>query len=61
MGAATHFAVIEDGELGPVDNDDYAAAEASAASGTWQAVPPVPGATFGNGTGPAATRGPTAG
>jgi DNA-binding winged helix-turn-helix (wHTH) protein len=52
MGAATHVAVIEDGELGRVDNDDYAtvqdahavaeviaAAEASAASGTWQAVP----------------------
>ncbi|HEV2919091.1 MAG TPA: Gfo/Idh/MocA family oxidoreductase, partial [Actinomycetota bacterium] len=26
MGSATHFAVIEDGELGPVENDDYAAA-----------------------------------
>jgi predicted dehydrogenase len=26
MGAATHFAVIEDGELGRVENDDYAAA-----------------------------------
>ena len=25
MGSATHFAVIEDGELGEVDNDDYAA------------------------------------
>jgi predicted dehydrogenase len=25
MGAATHFAVIEDGELGEVENDDYAA------------------------------------
>src|SRR6266508_3276475 len=25
MGSATHFAVIEDGELGPVDNEDYAA------------------------------------
>ena len=25
MGSATHFAVIEDGELGPVENDDYAA------------------------------------
>ena len=25
MGAGTHFAVIEDGELGPVENDDYAA------------------------------------
>ena len=24
-GSATHFAVIEDGELGPVENDDYAA------------------------------------
>jgi predicted dehydrogenase len=26
MGSATHFAVIEDGELGQVENDDYAAA-----------------------------------
>ena len=26
MGSATHFAVIEDGELGEVENDDYAAA-----------------------------------
>jgi predicted dehydrogenase len=26
MGSATHFAVIEDGELGPVENEDYAAA-----------------------------------
>jgi predicted dehydrogenase len=26
MGTGTHFAVIEDGELGPVENDDYAAA-----------------------------------
>jgi predicted dehydrogenase len=25
MGSATHFAVIEDGELGPVENDDHAA------------------------------------
>jgi predicted dehydrogenase len=25
MGSGTHFAVIEDGELGPVENDDYAA------------------------------------
>ena len=25
MGSGTHFAVIEDGELGPVDNEDYAA------------------------------------
>jgi len=25
MGAGTHFAVIEDGELGPVENDDHAA------------------------------------
>jgi predicted dehydrogenase len=25
MGSATHFAVIEDGELGQVENDDYAA------------------------------------
>ena len=26
MGAATHFAVIEDGEMGDVENDDYVAA-----------------------------------
>ena len=26
MGSGTHFAVIEDGELGDVENDDYAAA-----------------------------------
>jgi len=26
MGSATHFAVIEDGELGEVENDDYVAA-----------------------------------
>jgi predicted dehydrogenase len=26
MGTGTHFAVIEDGEMGPVENDDYAAA-----------------------------------
>ena len=26
MGSGTHFAVIEDGELAPVENDDYAAA-----------------------------------
>jgi predicted dehydrogenase len=26
MGSGTHFAVIEDGELGSVENDDYAAA-----------------------------------
>src|SRR5262249_37456815 len=26
MGSATHFAVIENGELGDVENDDYAAA-----------------------------------
>lgn len=25
MGQATHFAVVEDGELGPVENEDYAA------------------------------------
>ena len=25
MGSGTHFAVIEDGELGPVENEDYAA------------------------------------
>jgi predicted dehydrogenase len=26
MGSGTHFAVIEDGEMGPVENDDYVAA-----------------------------------
>lgn len=26
MGSGTHFAVIEDGEMGPVENEDYAAA-----------------------------------
>src|SRR6516164_4645157 len=26
MGSATHFAVIEDGEMGDVENDDYVAA-----------------------------------
>ena len=26
MGSGTHFAVIEDGEMAPVENDDYAAA-----------------------------------
>ena len=26
MGSGTHFAVIQDGELGPVENEDYAAA-----------------------------------
>jgi predicted dehydrogenase len=26
MGSGTHFTVVEDGELGPVENDDYAAA-----------------------------------
>jgi predicted dehydrogenase len=26
MGSGTHFAVIEDGELGPVENEDYGAA-----------------------------------
>jgi predicted dehydrogenase len=26
MGSGTHFAVVEDGELGPVENEDYAAA-----------------------------------
>lgn len=25
MGQATHFAVVEDGEMGPVENEDYAA------------------------------------
>ena len=34
MGSATHFAVIEDGELGDVENDDYAAALVRFAAGS---------------------------
>jgi predicted dehydrogenase len=34
MGSATHFAVIENGELGEVENDDYAAALVRFGSGT---------------------------
>src|SRR3954466_8421402 len=33
MGSGTHFAVIEDGELGEVENDDYAAVLARFGSG----------------------------
>jgi predicted dehydrogenase len=33
MGSGTHFAVIEDGELGEVENDDYAAALVRLAGG----------------------------
>jgi predicted dehydrogenase len=33
MGSGTHFAVIEDGEMGQVENDDYAAALVRFASG----------------------------
>jgi predicted dehydrogenase len=33
MGSATHFAVIENGELGEVENDDYVAALARFATG----------------------------
>ena len=33
MGTGTHFAVIEDGELGPVENDDYGAVLARFAGG----------------------------
>src|ERR671919_734832 len=32
MGSGTHFAVIEDGEMGPVENDDYGAVLARFAS-----------------------------
>src|ERR1700689_3405376 len=39
MGSATHFAVIEGGELGEVENDDYVAALVRFAG-----VPPAPGA-----------------
>ncbi len=34
MGSATHFAVIEDGELGEVENDDYVAALVRFAAGS---------------------------
>jgi len=34
MGSATHFAVIENGELGEVENDDYAAALVRFGAGT---------------------------
>jgi predicted dehydrogenase len=34
MGSATHFAVIEDGELGDVENDDYVAALVRFAAGS---------------------------
>ena len=34
MGSATHFAVIQDGELGEVENDDYAAALVRFAAGS---------------------------
>jgi predicted dehydrogenase len=34
MGSGTHFAVIEDGEMGPVENDDYAAALVRFAAGS---------------------------
>ena len=43
MGSATHFAVIEDGEMGEVENDDYVAAlvrfsgQAAGAVGTLEA------------------------
>ncbi len=40
MGSATHFAVIENGEMGDVENDDYAAALvrfATGAAGTLEA------------------------
>jgi len=45
MGSGTHFAVIEDGEMAPVENDDYAAAlvrfapesRAAGAAGTLEA------------------------
>ena len=34
MGSATHFAVIEDGEMGEVENDDYVAALVRFAAGS---------------------------
>jgi predicted dehydrogenase len=37
MGSATHFAVIENGELGEVENDDYVAALVRFGAGTYAA------------------------
>jgi predicted dehydrogenase len=39
MGSATHFAVIENGELGDVENDDYVAALVRFASGSDTGAP----------------------
>src|SRR6266545_4934887 len=57
MGSATHFAVIQDGELGPVDNEDYAAtlvrfsptAQGPAAVGTLEASRTIVGPQCGFG------------
>jgi predicted dehydrogenase len=44
MGSATHFAVIEDGELGEVENDDYVAALVRFGAGSAGAAPHAAGA-----------------
>jgi predicted dehydrogenase len=57
MGSGTHFSVIEDGELGTVENDDYAAAlvrfapesRAAGAVGTLEASPVIVGPQCGIG------------
>ena len=36
MGSATHFAVIEDGEMGDVENDNYVAALPFSSPAEWQ-------------------------
>ena len=42
MGSATHFAVIEDGEMGDVENDNYVAALVRFAGGSRAAEPSAP-------------------
>jgi predicted dehydrogenase len=44
MGSGTHFAVIEDGELGDVENEDYAAALVRFAPPSSQSSSPAAGA-----------------
>ena len=44
MGSATHFAVIENGELGDVENDDYAAALVRFGAGSPGGAPHAAGA-----------------
>ena len=42
MGSATHFAVIENGEMGEVENDDYVAALVRFAAGSTRPGPSAP-------------------